>query len=82
MGKYAIDTTRITVICAEENGKQVIRVVDNGTDFKEIYPERVGMGTQQAETLARQIRGSFQRVPNEPKGTRCELDWKVRKFWW
>jgi CHASE2 domain-containing sensor protein len=83
VGKYAIETTRITVVCAEENGKQVVRVVDNGkADLKEIHPERVGMGTQQAEALARQIQGTFQRVPNEPKGTRCELSWKVRKFWW
>lgn len=84
VGKYAIDTTRITVICAEENGKQVIRVIDNGKtpdDEKKIASG--GMGTRQAETLARQLRGTFQRSLNQPKGVHCELSWEVRRsgFW-
>jgi CHASE2 domain-containing sensor protein len=82
VGKYATNTTRITVVCAEENGQQVVRVVDNGdTNLNEKIPQRVGMGTQQAEALARQLRGTFQRLPHEPKGTRCELSWRARQFW-
>ncbi|MBD2019054.1 CHASE2 domain-containing protein [Leptolyngbya sp. FACHB-36] len=81
VGKYAINTTRITVICAEENGKQVIRVVDNGKTHNDEQSHSAGMGTQQAKTLARQLRGTFQRLPNEPTGMRCELSWVVRKFW-
>jgi CHASE2 domain-containing sensor protein/two-component sensor histidine kinase len=90
VGKYAIGVTRITVICTEENGKQVIRVVDNGKSHgvppdkphsRETPPQRVGMGTQQAEALARRLGGTFQRSRNDPNGIRCELSWKVRKFW-
>jgi CHASE2 domain-containing sensor protein len=87
VGKYAIDTTQITVICAEENGKQVIRVLDNGKKRHEEVPKRIGMGTQHAKALARQLRGTFERVPNASKGTRCELNWsgslvsKLRTKW-
>lgn len=40
-----------------------------------------GQGTQQAETLARQLRGQFQRSFNPPRGVICELVWSARKPW-
>ncbi|MEP0919796.1 CHASE2 domain-containing protein [Leptolyngbya sp. DQ-M1] len=80
VGKYAINTTRITVICAEENSKQVIRVIDHGnTDFSG-KASAAGLGTRQAEILAQKLRGTFQRLPNKPKGMHCELNWQAQKL--
>jgi CHASE2 domain-containing sensor protein/two-component sensor histidine kinase len=36
-------------------------------------------GTRQAQELARQLGGSFERSPNSPTGTVCQLKWRVKR---
>lgn len=90
VGKHAIGVTKITVICKQEQGQNLIRVIDNGavsipvleTDF-DLLNWSGGRGTQQAKALARQLGGTFRRFPNTPQGTICELSWSTTKprFW-
>ncbi|MGL5058534.1 MAG: CHASE2 domain-containing protein [Microcoleus sp.] len=89
VGKHAIDATRLTVICAQEGDRQVIRVADNGKGkLSETEPEiqdlnaniqSSGLGTQLAKNLAKQLGGTFRRYPNVPRGTVCELSWPVKR---
>ena len=91
VGKHAIAATRLTVICAQEGDRQVIRVVDNGkgklSDAESaiqdlntnIQPS--GLGTQLANNLAKQLGGTFRRYQNEPRGTVCELTWSAKQRW-
>jgi two-component sensor histidine kinase len=86
VGKHATGVTRLQVICTQEQDQQIIRVIDNGIGIGSISeqykPDLVkGRGTQQAQDLARQLGGKFQRSPHLPTGTVCELIWPLRKPW-
>ncbi|WNZ27154.1 CHASE2 domain-containing protein [Leptolyngbya sp. NK1-12] len=89
VGKHAQGVTRLEVICKQENGKNMIRVIDNGTaiDSTSMLENPAltarGRGTEQAESLARQLGGRFQRRSNSPHGVICELIWPIAKprFW-
>lgn len=93
VGKHAVGATRLEIICKQENGENIIRVIDNGnpsqlppTDHS-VQPlatvKTGGQGTKQAEALARQLGGHFRRFPNALQGTVCELTWPVLRpgFW-
>jgi two-component sensor histidine kinase len=69
VGKYAVGATRLTVTCTQEQDWQVIRVADNG------------IGLSEATETTKQLAGTFQRYPHQPKGTVCELKWRTRKNW-
>ncbi|QLE55100.1 CHASE2 domain-containing protein [Nostoc sp. TCL26-01] len=80
--KYAHGTTRLEVICTQEEGKNVIRVADNGLKIEamaDLSPHS-GMGTKLAKNLAKQLHGEFKRYPNSPKGMVCQLTWTAKKF--
>lgn len=82
VGKHAAGVKRLTVECRHDGDANVIRVVDNGIGVANSGDPREasgGWGTKQATTLARQLGGSFERTPNTPKGTRCELRWRPRQ---
>jgi CHASE2 domain-containing sensor protein/two-component sensor histidine kinase len=83
VGKHATGATRLTVTCATEGQQQVIRVIDNGAGMatEPHIPPLKGLGTQQAEQLAQQLRGTFRRS-TLPQGTSCELVWRQRRSWW
>lgn len=91
VGKYAKGTTRLTIVCAQVDDYNLIRVADNGIGLDAApEPEKAylagGRGTQQAKKLARKLGGTFQRLANKPQGTICELRWPIvrsrfRKFW-
>ncbi|PSB13655.1 histidine kinase [filamentous cyanobacterium Phorm 46] len=91
VGKHAIAATRLTVICTQEGDRQVIRVADNGKGKpSETEPaiqdlnaniQPSGLGTQLANNLAKQLGGTFQRYPNVPRGTVCELTWSAKRRW-
>jgi two-component sensor histidine kinase len=87
VGKHAIGVTRLEVRCGPVDGRQIVRVVDNGQGQ---LTEREGMGTQQARKLAKRLQGRFERSVCFPSresapavnGVSCELSWKVRRGWW
>lgn len=88
VGKYAIGVTRLDVVCTQEQGWNVIRVIDNGKGLKvdldsKTAPYSGGRGTQLSQKLAQQIGGQFRRESVLPSGTCCELKWNGMKlrFW-
>ncbi len=87
VGKYATNTTRLTVTSQQCDGYNIIQVIDNGMGLHAIQePRRLkslgGYGTKQAEQLAFQLGGKFQRCSAKPKGTHCELRWPIRPSFW
>lgn len=82
VGKYAQNTTRLEINCDCKKGKNIIIVKDNGLGVDKVNNSFYqGFGTQQAVTLAKQLRGKFERLPNSPKGTICQLSWSTHKSW-
>jgi CHASE2 domain-containing sensor protein len=87
VGKYAIGVTQLNVVCKQEDGNNLIRVIDNGKGIdpeKPVKPSALGgRGTQIAESIANQLGGKFRREPITPHGTLCELKWNPSKirFW-
>jgi CHASE2 domain-containing sensor protein len=83
-GKHAMGVTRLEVLCMRNQDQNIIRVIDNG---KGVHPicqpakDMGGLGTRQAENLAKQLSGKFQRYPRDPQGMVCELTWSVARFW-
>jgi CHASE2 domain-containing sensor protein len=73
VGKHAPSATKLWVNCGISGNQQVICVKDNGRSVGETG--RSGSGTKQAKRLARQLRGKFQRLPNAPQGTVCQITW-------
>ncbi|MGF1989876.1 MAG: CHASE2 domain-containing protein [Nostoc sp. ZfuVER08] len=80
--KYADGTNRLEVICSQEDGKNVIRVADNGLKIETMadLSSHSGFGTKLAKNLAKQLRGEFKRYPNTPRGMICQLTWSARKL--
>ncbi|MGF1567068.1 MAG: CHASE2 domain-containing protein [Nodosilinea sp.] len=84
VGKHAVGATRLTVLCFATESENLIQVEDNGKTVLTLdQPRPQGRGTQQAQSLAQRLGGSFLRSPLEP-GTRCELRWSLQppKRWW
>jgi two-component sensor histidine kinase len=79
VGKYAAGVTRLDVTCKQEEGWNVIRVIDNGKGFDPTQSTTGGRGTQLAQNLEQQLGGKFRREFVKPKGTLCELRWKAAK---
>lgn len=77
VGKYAEGATRLKVTLDRQEDLYLLRVEDNG---KGIENQNEGQGTKQAKTLARQLRGKFDRTPITPKGTRCQLSWPAKNL--
>lgn len=78
VGKYAIDATRIDVVCAERDREYQLQVIDNAPSVKgevDVAAMPSGEGTRQAIALAQRLKGKFRRFPNSPHGTVCELTW-------
>ena len=59
----------------KNSDRLLIRVVDNGRAAQSL--NHVGRGTQQARTLARQLKGHFKRTQQNPHGVCTELRWPV-----
>jgi CHASE2 domain-containing sensor protein/two-component sensor histidine kinase len=83
VGKYAEGTTRLRISCTQGQGKNIIRVADNGLgiDTMANLSANSGFGTKQAQNLAKQIGGKFERTRNSPKGMVCQLTWPACKLW-
>lgn len=82
VGKHAIGATRLDVVCTVEAGWYVLRVIDNspGINVTSSFVHE-GQGTLQARAIAYDLRGRFDRRPNRPQGTICELTWRMRRNW-
>lgn len=85
VGKHADGVTRLEVICMQDQGQNLIRIVDNGvgcdsSDTNRLSDKSEGRGTRQSRNLARQLGGKFQRLSRSPKGTICELTWSAKTF--
>lgn len=76
VGKHAVEVTRLSATCTQKDGWCTICVTDNGVG---IATPTEGRGTQQSKNLAQQLHGKFERSPLSPRGTRCELTWRVGK---
>ena len=73
VGKHAVAPKRLEVLSRIHDNHNVIRIKDNGQS-QTAATRRRGRGTQQARTLAKRLRGTYERSTNE-KGTLCELKW-------
>ena len=81
--KYAKETTRLKISCINEEGENIIRVVDNGEGLQNPQPKHQGgYGTKQASKLASSLCGQFKREAIEQKGVCCELRWPTKQPFW
>lgn len=88
--QHAVDVTRLIVICQEESGDNIVKVIDNGMSTGNLSLDsenHQGRGSRQALALASRLGGHFSRRANQPQGCICELRWPVRrpifwKVWW
>jgi CHASE2 domain-containing sensor protein len=82
VGKHALGTTRLDVACTYQAGWYRIQIIDNGQSVPSSRNlEITGQGTHQAQALAQQLKGQFQRYPNFPDGIVCELSWMAFGSW-
>jgi nitrate/nitrite-specific signal transduction histidine kinase len=80
IGKHAYGTTEIKVVCQQVSGTYRLAIVDNGVGEEvKVAIASDHQGTHQAEQLAQQLGGTFQRRANAPRGTHCELSWPQRE---
>lgn len=78
VGKHALGTTRLDILCEQRRDSYYLGIVDNGQGLS-IDETAVSdqQGTRQAQRLASALVGQFQRQANIPRGVRCELVWPV-----
>ncbi len=82
VGKHAIGATSLDVICTREKSWYRLSIIDNGAGMTSSCNHKAGgRGTEQAQELARQLKGKFHRLPHTPQGTICELTWPMTKLW-
>ncbi|NEP02090.1 MAG: CHASE2 domain-containing protein [Symploca sp. SIO2E9] len=82
VGKHGKGATRLDVICFQEAGWYSLRIIDNGVGISnQSNGIASNQGTRQAQELARKLGGKFQRCPNYPQGTICELSWSMSGRW-
>ncbi|MGD1899790.1 MAG: hypothetical protein ACFB16_22940 [Phormidesmis sp.] len=90
VGKHALGTTRLSVLCEQRAGSYWLQIIDNGqtpgmiesllqslTESPEVDHQERHQGSRQAKALAQQLCGKFQRRPNAEQGTICELVWPI-----
>jgi CHASE2 domain-containing sensor protein len=83
VGKHAKGATHLDVICTQEPLGYCLQIIDNGAGITSKSKYTGGrQGSDQAQEIARQLRGKFRRFPHSPHGTVCELTWPVAKTWW
>lgn len=77
VGKHALGTTRLDVLCEHHQDCYYLSIVDNGQGLTEAKGLSTSdqQGTHQAQRLAKALSGKFQRRCNVPQGLRCELVW-------
>lgn len=72
VGKHAEEPTYISAIGSNTKGCYTLRITDNG---KGTCLSTQGNGSELANRLAAQLKGTFIRIPLKEGGTVCQLDW-------
>jgi CHASE2 domain-containing sensor protein len=74
VGKHAQGVKRIEAIGKQEHSLYTLMIKDNGCGLTSSYESK---GTKQLKNIANKLGGSFKREPLSPKGTVCEITWKL-----
>lgn len=74
VGKHAIGTTRLSVICQSKNQRYKLTVIDNGIGLRTTHE---GDGTRFCHSVATTLNGKFTRRKRNNRGTICELQWSA-----
>ncbi|MEH2439512.1 CHASE2 domain-containing protein [Nostoc sp.] len=73
-GKHAKDVKRIEAIGKKDNDSYTLRIQDNGSGLISSLESK---GTKQLKNIAKNLGGNFKRETLSPKGTVCEITWKL-----
>ncbi|MHC5748092.1 MAG: CHASE2 domain-containing protein [Nostoc sp.] len=76
VGKHAQGVKRVEASGVSSLNKYKLSVKDNGFG---ITSKLENKGTKHSKILAHQLRGEFRRESFSPRGTICELSWKLKK---
>ncbi len=75
VGKHAVNVTRLSAVGKHLQGYYTLSVKDNGAGITSTQENR---GTKQCREIAKLLGGEFKRESLEPKGTLCELTWRLK----
>ncbi len=95
VGKHARNAQRIDVVAqlvGKRKQRYCLQITDNGetpqrgltvagTPGRKSGAKYKSQGTRQMEALARELGGTFERLPNQPQGTLCRLSWPIKPPW-
>ncbi|MCC5637842.1 CHASE2 domain-containing protein [Nostoc sp. CHAB 5844] len=74
VGKHAQGAKRIEAIGKQENNFYTLMIKDNGCGLTSSFESK---GTKQLKNIADNLGGDFQRESLSPKGTVCQITWKL-----
>ncbi len=75
VGKHAVNVTRLSSVGKQQQGYYTLSIKDNGAGINSTQEHR---GTKQCREIAKLLGGEFKRESLEPKGTLCELTWRLK----
>ena len=76
VGKHAQGVKRVEASLIYSANKYKLSIKDNGSGIKSQIENQ---GTKDFKLIAKQLKGNFQRESLSPRGTICELTWKLMK---
>ncbi|WP_414567347.1 CHASE2 domain-containing protein [Nostoc sp. CCY 9925] len=76
VGKHAKGVKRIEAIGKKDEDFYILKIQDNGPGLVSYIENK---GTKQLRNIAKNLGGDFRRESITPKGTVCEISWKLRK---
>ncbi|MFN6516008.1 MAG: CHASE2 domain-containing protein [Nostoc sp. CreGUA01] len=76
VGKHAKGVKRIEAIGKKDRDFYILKIQDNGVGLISSIESK---GTKQLRNIAKNLGGDFRRESIAPKGTVCEISWRLRK---
>lgn len=76
VGKHAKGVKRIEAIGKKDEDFYILKIEDNGPGLVSLVESK---GTKQLRNIAKNLGGDFRRENIAPKGTVCEISWRLRK---
>ncbi len=76
VGKHAKGVKRIEAIGKKDRDFYILKIQDNGVGLVSSIESK---GTKQLRNIAKNLGGDFRRESIAPKGTVCEISWRLRK---